>query len=424
MELPIPQKRKKKKTSKQVVENYYKILGTTAKASEKTIRERYIEKVREFTPETHPEEFQKIRTAYETLKNPRKRQEYDIQRLYGHSVEDILEKANTHVGKGQTEKAKALLEKALVIDPHNLPARFALGDLYLDEENIAEYENVFTEAYNLAENDDEKVRVLVVKARIALDNDEPEMALEALEKLQESHEESVYKYSTLWANVYMELDMNQELWDLAQRRVDRLALDTWDAEDWPIYYNWLIALVWVGNWSMKGKVISRVKKYLRNLQWAEDEQEIVLDDLWESYHNYVDDGSYKEASVFLELLKALVPKDPDLKREVARFQKEEKISNEVDRVANDYYLFPPLRMAVCEVFLEEYFPERLEFFLDSIPPEISEMYDSDDEGFVESLALLKRKYKGIYHQYKEKWDALYEEKKSSLNREARRSIKY
>ncbi len=424
MELPIPRNRKKKKTRKQVVENYYKILGTTAKATEKTIRERYIEKVREFTPETHPEEFQKIRIAYETLKNPRKRQEYDIQRLYGHSVEDILEKAYTHIGKGKTAKAKALLGKALVIDPYNLPARFALGDLYLGEDNIQEYDKVFTEAYNLAENDDYKARVLVVKAMTALDNDEPEMALKALEKLQESHEEAVYKHGAIWANVYMELDMNQELWDLAQRRVDRLAADSWDAEDWPVYYNWLNALVWVENWSLKGKVISRVKKYIRNLQWTENEQEIILDDLWESYYNYIDDGAYKEASVFLELLKVLVPKDSDLKRELARFQKEEIISNEVDRVAKDYYLFPPLRVAVYEAFLEEYFPEKLEFFLKVVPQEISEMYDSDDEGFVESLALLKRKYKGIYHQFKEKWDALYEEKKSSLNREARRSIKY
>ena len=48
-------------------------LGIAANASEEDIRAAYLKKVKEFPPDRSPEEFEKIRDAYDSLRDPRRR---------------------------------------------------------------------------------------------------------------------------------------------------------------------------------------------------------------------------------------------------------------------------------------------------------------------------------------------------------------
>jgi curved DNA-binding protein CbpA len=49
------------------------VLGVPANASDEEIRAAYLSKVKEFPPERAPEEFERIRDAYDTLRDPRRR---------------------------------------------------------------------------------------------------------------------------------------------------------------------------------------------------------------------------------------------------------------------------------------------------------------------------------------------------------------
>jgi DnaJ-domain-containing protein 1 len=49
------------------------ILGVPANAPEEEIRAAYLSKVKEFPPDRAPAEFERIRDAYDTLRDPRKR---------------------------------------------------------------------------------------------------------------------------------------------------------------------------------------------------------------------------------------------------------------------------------------------------------------------------------------------------------------
>ena len=49
------------------------ILGVAANANNEEIRAAYLQKIREHPPETSPEEFERIRDAWETLRDPRRR---------------------------------------------------------------------------------------------------------------------------------------------------------------------------------------------------------------------------------------------------------------------------------------------------------------------------------------------------------------
>lgn len=49
------------------------ILGVAPDAGEEEIRAAYVRKVKEHPPDRSPEEFEKIRDAYDTLRDPRRR---------------------------------------------------------------------------------------------------------------------------------------------------------------------------------------------------------------------------------------------------------------------------------------------------------------------------------------------------------------
>ncbi len=53
--------------------NVNEILGVPANASDEDIRAAYLSKVKEFPPDRSPEEFERIRDAYDSLRDPRQR---------------------------------------------------------------------------------------------------------------------------------------------------------------------------------------------------------------------------------------------------------------------------------------------------------------------------------------------------------------
>lgn len=51
----------------------WQILGIEAKASEEEIRTAYLARIKEHPPDSSPEEFERIRDAYQAVRDPRRR---------------------------------------------------------------------------------------------------------------------------------------------------------------------------------------------------------------------------------------------------------------------------------------------------------------------------------------------------------------
>ena len=58
---------------RQVEQDPWAILGVDASATDEQIRAAYIEKVRQHPPDRDQEEFERVRDAYEELRDPRRR---------------------------------------------------------------------------------------------------------------------------------------------------------------------------------------------------------------------------------------------------------------------------------------------------------------------------------------------------------------
>ena len=70
----------------------YAVLGLPADSDDEAIRRRYLELVRQYSPEHHPEKFAAVRAAYESLRDLNTRLRYRLfEAGKSESVEAIIE---------------------------------------------------------------------------------------------------------------------------------------------------------------------------------------------------------------------------------------------------------------------------------------------------------------------------------------------
>lgn len=106
---------------------YYEVLGIAPNAGEQEIKRAYFQQVRKFPPDRYPEEFQRIRAAYDTLRDTQARKAYDrIQELSSEDraiyqeVQDIR----------NSEESIQLLLKLIKKYPGNEALLFSLVEEY------------------------------------------------------------------------------------------------------------------------------------------------------------------------------------------------------------------------------------------------------------------------------------------------------
>jgi len=83
----------------------YSVLGVEPDADDETIRRRYLELVREFTPEHHPEKFAAVRKAYEKLKDLDTRVRH---RLFEQGKQDGIDELIEELAKRMPRKRHGL----------------------------------------------------------------------------------------------------------------------------------------------------------------------------------------------------------------------------------------------------------------------------------------------------------------------------
>ncbi len=201
---------RKRKIKKEKIENLYKILGTRSNIGQDRIKEKYIEKIREFPQETHPEEFQEIRRAYETLKDPKKRKQYDMTRKYGDKLEKTMEDVIYSIDIGEYKNAKELLKYVAEIAPYNIAVKCLQAEVLL---KLDELEQFFALIDNLLENYDMeyKEQIITFVVNLLMSNDYEDEALNILEQ-NKSYYEDIKEYYSLRIKIFICQDNYQQVW--------------------------------------------------------------------------------------------------------------------------------------------------------------------------------------------------------------------
>lgn len=126
-----------------LMKNYYSTLEVSTNASEIDIKRAYFNLVRRYPPDRYPDDFKKIREAYEILIDEQTRSEYDsidsmpgVVKLYFNAGKNALD-------GGDNKKAIKLLEKVTATYPDFNVINSLLGDAYLSNENSGKALKIF-----------------------------------------------------------------------------------------------------------------------------------------------------------------------------------------------------------------------------------------------------------------------------------------
>jgi tetratricopeptide (TPR) repeat protein len=97
--------------------NYYVTLGIAESAQDAEIKRAYFQLVRQYQPGQFPDEFKKIRAAYEMLMDPKKRADYDEVHRLPDSVQKLFYEAVWQNDNGDPNKTVELCETILKTHP-------------------------------------------------------------------------------------------------------------------------------------------------------------------------------------------------------------------------------------------------------------------------------------------------------------------
>ncbi len=125
--------------------DFYAILGIPRGADDREIKKAYFRLVRQYSPETQPEEFKRIREAYEVLQNPAARRDYDQVTQFGAAVGGLLRSGMEAMERGDLRGAQEEFLRVLRDQPDLHFARDLLGMAYLNNNQPKEALRCFDE---------------------------------------------------------------------------------------------------------------------------------------------------------------------------------------------------------------------------------------------------------------------------------------
>ena len=410
------------RSRKPKLENFYKILGVRANATQADIKQKYIASVKSFPPETHPEEFQQIRRAYETLRDPLKRREYDLMRKFGGKLEKMMEDIWKYMEDGHYAKAEALVKQLIELMPENHNIYLALAQISLLKEDFP----AFHEQFDIAEKnapDQDKPMLRVFMARMLLDAEEPETALQVLDEARSNYPEEIHMFLSLYTDAYTDLDREDDLWQFTLTLVPAPGTET--PGDILIFIYWLNTMFGLEQWSFKSKIQQRIRKLLKSVKNDEDKL-MITEALQYGHDGFFDVGRFREAEIYMDFLYYLDSANPEVQKQRSKTQELMRVEKEIHKLQRDETIFPPISFHAMEWFYSDYWsPEHFEVMRMGVPFLDSEAGEDlqIDEMFAQGVVSLRKKYPLLYRYFQNDWDELFVERIQNLNREARRQLK-
>lgn len=409
--------RRKAKTDK--VENLYKILGTRSNIGQDRIKEKYIEKLREFPPETHPEEFQEIRRAYETLKDVDRRKEYDMVRKYGDKLEKTMGEVMLFIEMGEFKKARNLLNYVSEIEPTNIAVKIAQAYLLLEMEELEEFQDLTDKIIEMVDIE-EKQDFIFITASMLHSKGYYKQVLDTLNKGLTYVTDMKHWYEL---RIMARLDSGhfKEAWqefEIALPRIKNLTIDDLD-----LLIDWLNIGMELEKWGEISKIQNYFKKLSTNLT-DEEELSMLKYYLLEEAEAYVEVNRYREADICLQIASQIFQKDIAIKERRKEIQPIAKLERDLVRSAKDQEVIPYVQVKITDLFLTKYSDEEnYEEFLKEYPHEMMQELESEKEAIAYGVMRIKKKYPSLYKEFNKELVELFDESTEGLNREQRRRLR-
>ena len=164
-------------------QNPYVRLGVERDADARAIKKAYVGLIRQFPPETHPEEFQSIRAAYELLSDPEARAAFDLAQKAYEALPEIeaqaLRTAHDLLRRGLDREAEEVCQALLLKCPASVQGSLLLGRLLLGRGELRGAEQVYS---TLLQQNPDQLEALTTLAQLRMRRNAPAEALPLLRR--------------------------------------------------------------------------------------------------------------------------------------------------------------------------------------------------------------------------------------------------
>ncbi|SDJ30062.1 DnaJ domain-containing protein [Halanaerobium congolense] len=393
--------------------NLYRILGTNSNAGEELIKQRYLEKVREFPPEENPEEFKVIREAYDTLKDPFKRSGYDLETKYQGQASKFLQEAVDYMDWGKIEEAEFLLNKAAELAADNLYILRLKAEVAVMKGDINLFNDIFEQLEELFPKKQEYL-LLLNKIVLLLESEQyTKYANRVLKEMEKKFPDKKSEMTDVYIGVYDQQGKFNKIWNVLSNE-----LKTFTEPDEDNIRHFLTAIALINKyekWEKKDSLIALTESFIAKINEDQELRDYIIYVLDENYFEAEEHGDIKAQLYITELL-MLFEDDPNLELEYKKLQLTEKILNEVDRMSADPKLSPYIFYTGSRLFFnwayEELDPETFVDFPDKYAMQnFKEEYSAN----LQAVKRLKKKYPRMYDTFRNEWDKIAANCREQLN---------
>jgi len=381
-------------------EDLYARLDVSADADPSDIKTAFFTAVRQYPPEQDPDNFKRIREAYDTLTNSQSREEYDLRNSYGPEMEELESILQDARREEDHEQAIRTLKKLLNLMPSSGTYRNQLGVLFLevddadsaikqltkacaiDSHNSAYLLNLgiaLKEAGSLQEAEDH------IKKSIALNPDDFE-AHRALANLYFFHlDDKPTAHQVLDEAIMADDELNfQDFFYLH----DKLMFCVFDRDD-------------VGIDNQLSRILDVAEK--------EDDRQFAAFSCWKMAKMLADWGGWPEAEKLAQASVDLVPDDENCQSMLTFTHYYRLLFEEMDKLFEtevpEFLKFAIVTMHALDLNNgDEGVQERFESMKEALPNVMSA--DPANKDIKKAIRIIQERYPKIWEWRKEFWEAM------------------
>lgn len=395
----------------------FEILGVPKDASPEAVRRQYLARVREFPPETHPEEFEAVRQAYEVLSAPRPEtpppSEEDgllsaLSEIIDDEVGDLME-------AGQW---KQLLSK---VKSQPEPYRSLVQAIaYFHQGRWDSHVRARERSLKMVGQGPPQGMALVLRQykQWYVDESDPPRAEEALALFDRYRDRR-----SLWKQLWMDYS---DILAALGRREETIPLvepilpepdDPYDPDDGEMLLNWLAFLESLGKRDLLKRHQSRAIRYWRK---ANPEQMAAFKEYAQQLLDMAIRVQHLEiARDFAEAISQVDRRDQDAKQRLWALNEQIAADREITRLQDDPRIFPAVGIDAAYLFDELMGWAHVET-TELVADTLTSM--DEREWYVAGIARLKKSYPTVYRLFRDDWDASVAELTVGMNREQRRRL--
>ncbi|AEB75297.1 hypothetical protein ADU80_03580 [Clostridium botulinum] len=393
------------------MDNLYDILQIDDKIRDIEIKKAYIKMLRKYPPEKCPEEFKKIREAYEILIDPVLKAEYNAFINHKDNINEYRKKGNNALDKKQYRRAILYYKKILLIEPKLTFAKNKLGLVFFYDKQYEEAIIQFRELIQLNPHNSIFYNNLAYVYKEQRKYDLAEELLLKSYNIDSTNEKTVL----VLVDIYIALGDYEKGIKFINRCIEENESDTFKEI---MYYLKLIRIyVNINNINMISQILDRVKNIIPD---EEKVKEYVVWKLQKILEELLKDNDYELGYNICEKLLQIDSKSEKILNLYNKFNEILKVHDLLKELARDERIIECLKKPI--IYYLHWNINNEKEFNKKKKKNIEEIRESIENNFInvlKSINILKTKYEVLYKYkeelYKDAYNMANENKLKNIN---------